>query len=144
MINIRPITQSQFLVKTSLIDDLYFTSFSGIRDTSATSQYAHGTQQRIYNLRGPKTLAEMTLSAPFDPQVHAALLDIWNSTDNCKYFTTTITPVTCGENPEKIGREIVVYQSQLSSINFGQVDRTSGNPSTIEVTIVGDYFTYAE
>lgn len=142
MLNIRPITQSQFLVFTSLTPDLYFTTFTGVRDTSATSQYAHATQQRIYNLRGPKTLAEMTLSTPFDPEIHAALVDIWNGTDNCQYFTTTVTPVTCGENPQPIGRELIVFNCQWSSINFGAVDRSSGNPSTLEATIVGDYYTY--
>ena len=45
----------------------YFTSFSGIRDTAAASSYPDGVRQRIFQLRGPKTLAEATFSTPFDP-----------------------------------------------------------------------------
>lgn len=141
MIQVRPTTQSQYHVQASPFEH-YFLSFSGIRDTAATSNYADGTRQRVFNLKGVKTLAEMTLSAAFDPLVHYDIVDFWKS-HGCDFITLTITPVTCGEDPTPLGtRQIIVPDAQMTSLNFGQVDRTSGNPSTIELTFVGDNFTY--
>jgi hypothetical protein len=141
MIKVRPSTQSQFLVQATPWSH-YFLSFSGIRDTATTSQYADGSTQRVYNLKGPKTLAEMTLSTAFDPEKHFDIVDFWKS-HGCEFFTVIVTPVTCSEDPEQLGtRRIVVPDAQMTSLNFGVVDRTSGNPSTIEITMVGDTFTY--
>lgn len=142
MFQIRPSTQSQFHVQASPWAH-YFTSFSGIRDTATTSQYADGQRQRVYNLKSVKTLQEMTIATPFDPIQHADIVDFWKS-HGCEFITVAITPVTCGEDPRPLGsRQIFLPDAQLTSLNFGAVDRTSGNPSTIELTLVSDNFTYA-
>lgn len=141
MIQIRPATQSQFYIQASPFAH-YFTSFNGIRDTAATSQYADGIRQRTFNLKGPKTLAEMTVSTPFDPVQHADVLDFWKS-HGCDFITLTITPVTCGEDPQPLGtRTLIIPDAQLTSVNGFTIDRTSGQPSTLELTFVGDNFTY--
>ena len=142
MIKIRPTTQSQYLVIASPWRH-YFTSFSGIRDTSATAQYPDGQTQRIYQLKGPKTLAEFNLAAPFDPEVHYDIVDFWKKS-SCDFITLTITPTTCGDDMAQRGtRTIIVPDAQMTSLNFGVVDRTSSNPSTIELTFVGDSFTFS-
>lgn len=142
MLQIRPSTQSQFWVTASPWSH-YFTSFSGIRDTAATGNYSDGVRQRVYNLKGVKTLAEMTISTPFDPVIHTDIVDFWKS-HGCEFITVTVSPVTCGEDPQPLGtRQIILPDAQLTSLNFGQVDRTSGNPSTIEITFVSDNFLYA-
>lgn len=141
MLNIKPVTQSQFWIQASVWSH-YFTNFSGIRDTAGTSQYADGVRGRIFNLRGPRTLAEVTLSTPFDPEAHADIVDFWK-TYGCEYLTLTVTPVSCGEDPQPIGqRTIVVPDAQMTALNFGTVDRTSSNVSTIELVFVMDTFTY--
>lgn len=141
MIKIRPSTQSQYLVTASPWAH-YFTSFSGIRHTASTAQYADGVTQQIYQLKGPKTLAEFNLAVPFDPTIHFDVIDFWK-TSGCDYLSLTVTPVTCGEDPQPLGtRTIIVPDAQMTSLNFGIVDRTSGNPSTIELTFVGDTFTF--
>jgi hypothetical protein len=141
MIKIRPSTQSQYLVTASPWAH-YFTSFSGIRDTAVTGQYADGQTQRVYQLKGPKTLTEFTLTVPFDPTVHYDVVDFWKNS-GCDFLSLTVTPVTCGEDPQPLGtRTIIVPDAQMTSLNFGTVDRTSGNPSTIEITFVGDSFTF--
>jgi len=141
MIQIRPASQSQFYVQASPWSH-YFTSFSGIKDTAVTAQYADGIRQRVYNVKGPKTLTEMTIATPFDPIQHADVLDFWKS-HGCEFITVTITPVTCGEDPQPLGsRTIILPDAQLTSVNFGAVDRTSGNPSTVEITMVSDNFLY--
>jgi hypothetical protein len=142
MLQIKPIVQSQFFVQASPFAH-YFLSFSGIRDTAATSQYASGFTQRVYNLKGPKTLSECTVSAAWDPVQMADIVDYWKAS-TCDFLSLTITPVTCGENPQPLGtRTIIIPDAQMTSLNFGQVDRTSGNPSTIELTFVGDNFLYS-
>jgi hypothetical protein len=141
MIKIRPSTQSQYLVQASPWAH-YFTSFSGIRHTASTAQYADGVTQQIYQLKGPKTLAEFNLAVPFDPTIHFDVIDFWKNS-GCDYLSLTVTPVTCGEDPQPLGtRTIIVPDAQMTSLNFGVVDRTSGNPSTIELTFVGDTFTF--
>ena len=141
MQQVRPSTQAQYWVQASPWSH-YFTSFTGIRDTASTSQYADGIRQRIYQLKGPKTLAEATLSTPFDPLVHFDMVDFWKQ-HGCEFITVQVTPVTCGENPQPLGsRTIIVPDAQFTSLTFGQVDRTSGNPSTIEMTFVMDNFTF--
>jgi len=117
-------------------------SFTGIKDTAVTSPYADGSTQRVFQLKGPKTLTEMTLSTPFDPTVHYDIVDFWKS-NGCEFVTLQVTPVTCSEDPQPLGtRTIIVPDAQMTSLTFGSVDRTSGNPSTIEITFVGDNFTY--
>jgi hypothetical protein len=143
MIQIRPSTQSQFLVSMSPFSH-YWTSYSGLRDTAASSSYPDPIRQRIFQLKGPKTLSEATFSTPFDPIVHADIIDFYKSGDNCSFLTATIQPVTCGEDPRPLGsRTLILLDCQVSSLNFGTVDKSSANPSTIEVTLICNDFTYA-
>lgn len=142
MMQIKPSSQSQYYVQASPWQ-FYFTSFTGIKDTAAATSYPDGVRQRVYNVKGPKTLAEMTIASPFDPIQHYSIVDFWKS-HGCEFVSLTITPVTCGEDPQPLGsRQIIIPDAQMTSLNFGQVDRTSGNPSTIEITFVGDNFLYA-
>lgn len=140
MITTRPISQSQWWVQASPWAH-FFTQFSGIRDTAGTAQYPDGVRQRIFQLKGPRTLSEVTMTTPFDPERHADIVDFWKS-ENCEYISLVITPVTCGEDPQPFDRTITVPDAQMSGLFFGQVDRTSGNPATIELTFVLDSFTY--
>jgi hypothetical protein len=78
MLSYKPVTQSQFWIQASPFQH-YFTNFSGIRDTAGTSQYADGVRGRIFNIRGPRTLSEVTVTVPFDPEKHADIVDFWKS-----------------------------------------------------------------
>ena len=116
MLSYKISTQSQYWIQASPFQH-YFTTFSGIRDTAGTSQYADGVRGRIF-------------------------ID-FHKTYGCEFISVTVTPVTCGEDPQPLGqRTITIPDAQLTSINFGQADRTSANPSTIELTFVLDTFTY--
>lgn len=46
---LKPISKAQYIVFVNGID-LYFTTFSGISDTSGTGSYANGTGNRIYKM----------------------------------------------------------------------------------------------
>lgn len=141
MLSYKISTQAQYWVQASPFQH-FFTTFSGIRDTAATSQYPDGVTARIKNLRGPRTLAEVTVATPFDPIQHANIVDFWKAY-GCEFLSLAVTPVTCGEDPQPLGqRTIIVPDAQMTSLSFGQVDRSSSNPSTIELTFVIDTFTY--
>ena len=92
MLKYKPITQAQYWIQCSGFTNHYFTTFSGIRDTSGTTQYADGVRGRIFQLKGPRTLAEVTISTPFDPEKHADIVDFWKTYD-CSFVTLTVTPV---------------------------------------------------
>lgn len=82
------------------------------------------------------------MSVPFDPEKHADIVDFWKSY-GCEFVTLTVTPVSCGEDPQPIGqRTITIPDAQMTSLNFGAADRTSANVSTLELTFVMDTFIY--
>lgn len=143
MIKYRPITQSQWWVQCASFSN-YFTTFSGIKDTASTSQYADGSNNRIYQLKGPRTLSEVTISTPFDPVLHKNIIDTWKNT-GCEFLTLTVTPIDCnGENPQRLAgsSQIIMPEAQLTSLTFGQADKTSSNVSMLELTFVLDSFQY--
>jgi hypothetical protein len=143
MIQIRPVTQSQFLLTLSPFGNTYWTSFSGLRDTAATSTYPDGTRQRIYQLKGPKTTAEATFSVPFDVEKHAEIIDFYKA-DTCSRLTASVVPVSCGENPQPLGsRTLFLLEAQITSLSGFETDRSSANPSILTLTLVYDDFTYA-
>jgi hypothetical protein len=84
----------------------------------------------------------VTVTVPFDPEKHADIVDFWKAY-GCEFVTLTITPVSCGEDPQPVGqRTITIPDAQMTSLNFGTADRTSSNVSTLELTFVMDTFTY--
>lgn len=142
MIKYRPVTQSQFWVQCASFSH-YFTTFSGIKDTASTSQYSDGSTNRIYQLKGPRTLSEVTISTPFDPERHADIIDFWKQF-GCEFLTLTVTPIDCSGTPARLpgARQIIMPESQLTSVSFGQVDKTSSNVSMLEMNFVLDSFQY--
>jgi len=141
MLSYKPITQSQYWVQASPFAH-FFTTFTGIKDTAVVSQYSDGVRARMFQIKGPKTLSEATITCPFDPRKHNDIVDFWKNY-GCEFVTIQITPVECGDDPQPIGnRTIVIPDAQFTALTFGAVDRTSGNTSTIELTFVMDTFTF--
>lgn len=147
MIKYSPIPTSQWWVQTSAFSH-YFTKFSGIQDQAQSVDYADGQSVRIQKLIGPRSIQPITLSTPFDPVLHADVIDFWRgySSDGtnsmCAFITVTITPVTCGETPEPLpgGRIIILPECKLNSVKFGEVDRSQPAVSMIELGFtVNDY-----
>lgn len=138
--SIRPITNSQWKVSFSIAgSEYYFTTFSGVKDTAQTSTYADGQSSIIYNLRGPRQLQQMTLSTPFDPDVHRNLVTWWKEY-TCEFVTLQIVPQDCNSNA--LDGTITVLDAQVTSISFAQVDRTSSNVSMLELGFVANEFIY--
>jgi hypothetical protein len=136
---LRPITKAQYEVSfvgpngPTLIAT--FTKFGGIKDASATGDYANGTGNRIYHVVGPRKASNLTLSAPYDPLIYKQLENYW-LTYNCEYITVTITPRDCiGNGSAPGGGEYTCYGCRFVSINTADVDRESGNVQMIEIEL---------
>jgi hypothetical protein len=142
MIKYNPITQSQWWVQTSAWSH-YFTKFTGIDDTADTSDYPDGQTARKYNLVGPRKIAPVSFSAPFDPILHADIVDYWKAY-GCDFITIIVTPVTCGEDPQPLagGRQLILPEVKLNKIKFAEVDRAQAQVSMIEIAAVVNTYTY--
>lgn len=132
---VKPSIQSAWMVFIDGVDIL-FTSFSGINDTAETSSYPSGMGTRILPLVGPRTLAEITLSAPHAPDSanFKALEDLWLNYD-CTYKTVTIQPVDCSEESNAIGQPYILDGCLITGIQFGEVNRDSAEASMVELTL---------
>lgn len=141
---LRPLTKAQYEVSfvgpngPTLIAT--FTKFSGIKDSSASGEYANGTGNRLYHVVGPRKADNITLTAPYDPILYKQLESYW-LTYNCEYITVTITPKDCiGNGSAPGGGEYTCYGCRFTSINTADVDRESGNVQTIEVVLTVNYW----
>lgn len=144
MARIRPSTQAQFHVQTSLASgEFYFTTFSGITDQAGTTTYADGQVGRIFQLRTAKTIQAFTISTPFDPIIHKPLVDAWLDYQ-CQPISITVTPVGCGESQSRLENspQLIINDAQVTSLKFLNVDRAANNVSMIELGFVADTYTY--
>lgn len=134
---LRPITKAQYEVSfvapggPTLIAT--FTKFSGIKDSSDSSEYANGTGNRLYHLVGPRKADNVTLTAPYDPLIYKQLEIFWLQY-NCEEITITVTPKDCiGNGSAPGGGQYSCYGCRFVSINTADVDRESGDVQEIEV-----------
>jgi hypothetical protein len=137
MSKLRPITKSQYQVSLVAPNGptltATFTNFSGVKDSSDSSEHANGSGNRIYKLTGPRSVENVTLSAPYDPIIYKELEQYWLRY-NCEYITVTITPVDCrGDGAAPAGGSYNLYEARFISITTAEVDRESSDPQTIEV-----------
>ena len=136
---LRPITKAQYEVSFVAPDGptliATFTKFSGIKDSSDSSDYANGTGNRIYQVVGPRKADNVTLTAPYDPTIFKQLEIYWLQY-NCREITVTVTPKDCvGSGSAVAGGQYTCYGCQFMSINTADVDRQSGNVQEIEVQL---------
>jgi hypothetical protein len=141
---LRPITKAQYEVSfTALGGPTYtavFTKFSGVKDASDSTNYANGTGNRLYHLVGPRKADNVTLTAPYDPNIFKSLEQFWIAY-NCQPITITITPKDCAGIGEAAGGgQYILYECQFTSIMTADVDRESANVQMIEVVFTVNYW----
>lgn len=141
---LRPITKAQYEVSMTAIGGptlvAVFTKFSGVKDSSDSSEYANGTGNRLYHVVGPRTADNITLTAPYDPIIFKQLERFWLEY-NCNPITVTITPKDCiGNGSAPAGGQYVCYECQFVSITTAEVDRESGDVAEIEVEFTCNYW----
>lgn len=136
---LRPLTKAQYEVSfvapggPTLIAT--FTKFSGIKDSSDSSEYANGTGNRKFHIVGPRTADNITLTAPYDPLIYKQLEIFW-LTYNCQDITVTVTPRDCvGNGSAPGGGQYTAYGCKFVSITTADVDRESGDVQEIEIEL---------
>lgn len=130
--SLKPITKSAFLMTVEGIN-IYWTRFSGITDSAETGQYAEGTGNRIFKVVGPRSIEDVELSAPYDPEVSAGIEAFWLDY-NCQPLTVTIQPVQCdGESAN--GAAYILEGAQLQSLTVAEADRESGDVGEITLKL---------
>jgi hypothetical protein len=139
MSKLRPITKSQYQVSLVAPNGptltATFTNFSGVKDSSDSSEHANGSGNRLYKLVGPRSADNVTLSAPYDPLIYKQLENYWLRY-NCEYITVTITPVDCrGDGSAPGGGNYTLYECRYVSVTTGEVDRESADPAQIEIEL---------
>jgi hypothetical protein len=127
---IKPITQSSYIVTIQGIQSIW-TQFSGISDSADSNTYANGTGNRIHKVVGPRTLDDVTLTAPYSPELSVQIEELWLSYQ-CEFLTILVQPTNCDGNTPN-GPPYVLQGCQLMSLNVAEVDRESGSVSTIEL-----------
>lgn len=134
----RPIQNSQFKAQLNGLPGIYFDTFSGLKDTSQTSDYSDGISNRIYKLFGRKELDDMTLGKSFDPLLDTVLIKFYKTWCNGINAPSTlaITPIRNCPKPEKIGPELILYGVEPISISFSEMDKKASETSRIELTII--------
>lgn len=141
MPKLNAITQSQYLVTASVFPGTFFTKFRGFEDKSDVSEYADGEIGRRYKLKGTTMLEEMSLAIPFDPIKHAEIINFYRQ-NQCTRFTMSITPVSCGSNPVRLGPSLILTDVQLTAMKGFEVDRSSSEVSELELSIIADDYSY--
>jgi len=136
---LRPITKSQYEVSFVAPDGpsliATFTKFSGIKDSSDSSEYANGTGNRLYKVVGPRNADNINLTAPYDPRIYKRLEIYWLQY-NCSEITVVITPKDCvGNGSAPAGGQYTCYGCKFVSVTTAEVDRESGDVQEIEIEL---------
>jgi hypothetical protein len=129
---INPITKASFLMTVEGIN-LYWTTFSGVNDSAETGQYAQGTGNRIFKVVGPRSIEDVELTAPYDPEVAQEIEQFWLDY-NCAPLTVTIQPVQC-DGESSAGAAYILEGAQLQALTVAEADRESGDVATITLKL---------
>lgn len=137
MPRINPIAKNQFLVT---MQDLtcYFQTFSGIDDSTQTSEYSDGFSNRVYPLLGPRTLAEVSLSKAYEPETDDEIINLWKNFRmrrgndiNSRGYTVTVQPVEYAPDPLPIGAPFIIYGFMPIKFQLIDADKRSQDVSML-------------
>lgn len=137
-----PKTKADWLVQIGNLSKAYWPNFSGLSDSTGTTEYSDGFRRRLYKLNGPRNVENVTMTKPYNPNEDVALIQWWLAWCNAQGTEETITvqPVTYCPDPEPDGSAITFLGCRPASLKVAEVDKTSSDISTIELTFsVDDY-----
>lgn len=141
-LSVRPQSQSQFTVTTTIFPGTYFTKFSGLNDTSENVTYPDGLEFKKFYVLGLATLQAMSIEIPHSPVLHEELL-LFKRNNPCTSFVLAITPVNCDgtEIQSSVNTTLFLTGCQLTGVTAYQVDRNAAAISMIKLDFVADdYF----
>lgn len=143
----RPLSKSMYQVRISagvegaIVDNIYFTSFSGINDKSESIKYADGRRQRLFKMIGSRDIEDIMLSVPYKPEEHKPLIKAWKLY-NCQELQIEIQRVACGTSGATdeipIGEPIILTGCIWVGFKGWEADRASNDASMLELTFTVD------
>lgn len=143
----RPLSVSMYQVRISagvegtVVDNIYFTAFSGINDKSESIKYADGRRQRLLKMIGARDIEDVTLTTPYKPIEHAALVTAWKNY-NCQELQIEIQKVSCGTSGSideiPLGEPIILTGCIWLAFKGFEVNREGNEASKIELMFTVD------
>ena len=140
MAKINPITKAQYVLTIQGIST-YWTKCSGLKESAGVSDYNDGLNSRKIKLVGAREVQPISFTAPFDPEQHRAVVDLW-SNYACEPLTATIQPVQCGAGAVPIGPTVTIYGWRLTKLEFAEADRNGSDVSEIMLEGVCERWSY--
>lgn len=142
----RPVTRQQWLLTIKGLD-CFFETFSGLSETTNTSEYNDGISNRLYKLQGPRSLDDFTFEKPFDPVVDKNIITYWKNfcSGETEPTTASITPVRYCPTPEQIPGSaiLILYGVVPISLQGFQIDRKSSDVSMLTLVVSAEEWAYA-
>ena len=143
----RPLTQTNYQARISYadgngaIENIYFTSFSGVKDKSQSATYADGKRQKLYKMPASRDIEDISLSAPYKPAEHQVLLSLFKEY-SCQEFQVEVQPIKCGaagvRNEEPLGSPFVLTGCLLLGLEVAESNRESNDVSKITLSMSVD------
>lgn len=141
MSRLKAITQSHWLVQSPAFQSVYFTEFSGIKEKTETATVPDGMKRRTYKIRGMTSLDSMTLSTPYDPTKHDAVIATYQRLrDSDEIINVSVTPVDSNSDPKPIGKSFSLMGVQVTGIEIATVNRGSTDVAMLVLSFEADEF----
>lgn len=120
----KAISKSAFLVRFDKLGQFYFTEKSGGSISAESSQVPNGSGNKIFQIVGPSKVENVTLKAPYDPNL-MGLLEPIILKFSCEGGEIIITPVDCQGT---IGSQPSGYQASIAGLPDGLIPTPVGEP----------------
>nr|WP_322719586.1 hypothetical protein [Nostoc sp. ChiQUE02]MDZ8232623.1 hypothetical protein [Nostoc sp. ChiQUE02] len=102
---INPVANSDFTITLTLLPNVYWTTFSGIKTTYKRPTYNDGLSQVERTASGgTKANANITISKPYDPESDDAINSFLADHEEGDVFDMSITPIKRSSTGEVQGR----------------------------------------
>lgn len=133
-------SEANFSVQLQVGGQIYdFTKFTGGERNRERTKYPRGDRNSHGSIQGMTAIEDITISAPYDPEVHDALDKLL--TDDCRaQIEVSVTPIKlCSNEIEPDGQSRIYSDLGVNQSKLPEVDRGGSNPAEYELTfVVGD------
>jgi hypothetical protein len=142
---INPINEQSFLLQLTALN-FYWETFSGLSETTSTSEYSDGLSNRLYKLQGPRSLDDFTFTKAFDPVADKAIVSYWKNwcEGRTEKTTASIVPIRYCPTPEPLpgAPKLTLYGVFPISLQGWNVDKKSSNVSILTLVVSAEDWSY--
>ena len=142
---IRPTTRGNWLLQITALD-FYFETFSGLNETTSTSEFSDGLSNRLYKLQGPRSLDDFTFTKAFDPIADKAIISYWKNwcEGETEKTTASIVPVRYCPTAEPLpgAPKLTLFGVFPISLQGWDVDKKSSDVSMLTLVVSAEDWSY--